>query len=34
MKYIGQEMALTEAEVLWDLATRWSLLAFGGVGWI
>ena len=33
MKYIGQRMALTEGEVRWDLATRWSLLAFGGVGW-
>lgn len=33
MKYIGQQMALTEAEVRWDLTSRWSLLAFGGVGW-
>ena len=33
MKYLGQQMALTEAEVRWDLAIRWSLLTFGGLGW-
>jgi hypothetical protein len=31
--YLGERMAQGEAEVRWDLDSRWSLVGFGGMGW-
>ena len=32
-QYSGREMLQGEAEYRWDLDRRWSLVAFGGLGW-
>jgi hypothetical protein len=33
-RYVDNVALTTEAELRWDLTSRWTLLGFGGVGWV